>query len=56
MKPGDQVAMFFGESHVYILRSQPAGVYEFISDAYIEGYMSGVRDGSALDSTAFKLI
>ena len=56
MRPGDHVAIFFGESHVYILRSQPAGVYEFISDGYIEGYMIGRGNTSRLDSTAFKLI
>ena len=56
VRPGDHVAIFFGESHVYFLRAQPAGVYEFISDGYVDGYMSGNFDESAFDNTAFRLI
>jgi tetratricopeptide (TPR) repeat protein len=41
ISPFDHVCVFFGESHLYILRDRRAGFYEFVSDAYVDGYITG---------------
>jgi hypothetical protein len=41
IRPGDHVCVFFGESHMYVLRDEPTGLYKFVSDAYVDGYITG---------------
>ena len=41
VRPHDQVCVLFGEPRLYILRERPRGLYEFVSDAYIDGLITG---------------
>jgi hypothetical protein len=55
ISPGDHVCVFFGESHLYVLRDRSAGFYKFVSDAYVDGYITGHGCDNLLDNMVFKL-
>lgn len=38
---GDHICVFFGESHLYVLRDRTGGYSEFVSDAYVDEYIIG---------------
>ena len=52
---GDQICLFYGETHLYILRDRPAGFHEFVSDAYVDLYISGDVALTSSSSMVFKL-
>jgi hypothetical protein len=55
ISPGDHVCVFFGESNMYVLRDRPAGCYKFVSDAYVDGYITGHGCENLLNHVVFKL-
>ena len=52
-KPGDKVALLLGGKRCYILRPLDDGFYQFVSDAFVQGYMNG--QGFATDAYEEKL-
>ena len=51
----DHVCIFYGEPCLYILRDGAVGYYQFVSDAYVDGYISGGDLNNLPPSTVFKI-
>lgn len=52
IQPGDIITLVKGNQVPFILRQQPSGLYQLISEAYVDGIM----DGEAAEGTDFQML